>query len=288
MGKLVRTVIVVAFIATACKAEIGLNVVVNDDGSGTYEPEFGIDDELKGIIELTSDGQDPMEFLRSVIQLPDDLSFVESTEGVMTFFRSPFTFASIEELNDIAAASPGGLIDSFTFSLDEELETADLQARVTFPDLTAGFRNSPIPIDPSVLSDDLLAIRVRVTMPGSVTSSNAARTLESGALEWDVPPTGGSVTMEAQSSTAGDGVPWRAFGYGLIGVAGLGAAGLIAVAARRSRKARQVAVGGPTDTAEPITPEPWSISDEAPDVAETAGDFAGEAPRPDDFAPPEA
>ena len=51
MKKLILLVVGVALLTVACKAEVNVLVDINDDESGTVAFEFGLDDELRGLLE---------------------------------------------------------------------------------------------------------------------------------------------------------------------------------------------------------------------------------------------
>ncbi len=60
MKKLLLLVAGIALLTVACRAEVNVLVDINDDRSGTVAFEFGLDDELRGLIESSGGTTDDL------------------------------------------------------------------------------------------------------------------------------------------------------------------------------------------------------------------------------------
>jgi hypothetical protein len=123
----------------------------------------------------------------------------ERTDGEMTYYGVTTMVEDLSSFDTTGAA--GDVFSSFSYTFDDE--TAQLQASVTAD--TIGEAGGDLPIDPSEITDDFFSASVVVMMPGAVTSSNADEVRSDGALVWDLPITGGEVTIEATSDIGGGG-----------------------------------------------------------------------------------
>lgn len=223
MHKVWRLGVVLALVAVACRAEVNVVVEVEEDGSGIYAAEVGLDEELQEI--FSNFGAESNDFLSNFdLDLPETSETSERVEGDMTYVVTTFTFDTVEELDAViesASAEAGNQFEKFELTVDDE--GAVLDAEIVVPNATEGLSQAEgLGIDPTRLTDEVFSVNVIVGMPGTVEESNADRTLSDGRLQWALPLTGGKVEMYAVSSTGGGGFPWWILGVVvLIGFAAL-------------------------------------------------------------------
>lgn len=223
MHKVWRLGVVLALLTVACRAEVNVVVEVEEDGSGIYAAEVGLDDELQEL--FANFGAESNDFLGNFdLDLPETSETSERVEGDMTYFVTTFTFDTVEELDAViesASAEAGNRFENFSLTVDDK--GAVLDAEIVVPDVTEGLSQAEgLGLDPTQLTDEFFSVNVIVGMPGNVEESNADRTLPDGRLQWALPLTGGKVDMYAVSSTGSSGFPWWILGVlVLIGFAAL-------------------------------------------------------------------
>jgi hypothetical protein len=223
MHKVWRLGVVLALLTVACRAEVNVVVEVEEDGSGIYAAEVGLDDELQEL--FANFGAESNDFLGNFdLDLPETSETSERVEGDMTYFVTTFTFGTVEELDAViesASAEAGNRFENFSLTVSDD--GAVLDAEIVVPDVTEGLSQAEgLGLDPTQLTDEFFSVNVIVGMPGSVEESNADRTLPDGRLQWALPLTGGKVDMHAVSSTGSSGFPWWILGVlVLIGFAAL-------------------------------------------------------------------
>ena len=217
MHKLWRLGVILALVAAGCRAEVNVVVEVEEDGSGIYAAEVGLDEELQEI--FANFGAETGDFLSNFdLDLPEASETSERVEGDMTYFVTTFSFESPEELDAViasASADAGSQFENFNLTVDEN--GAELDAEIVVPDATEGLSQAEgLGLDPTLLTDEFFSVNVIVGMPGTVEESNADRTLSDGRLQWALPLTGGNVELYAVSTTGGGGFPWWIFGAALL------------------------------------------------------------------------
>jgi hypothetical protein len=217
MHKLWRLGVVLALIAVGCRAEVNVVVEVEEDGSGIYAAEVGLDEELQEI--FANFGAETGDFLSNFdLDLPEASETSERVEGDMTYFVTTFSFENPEELDAVIASAStdaGSQFANFNLTVDES--GAELDAEIVVPDATEGLSQAEgLGLDPTLLTEEFFSVNVIVGMPGTVEESNADRTLSDGRLQWSLPLTGGNVDLYAVSTTGGGGFPWWIFGAALL------------------------------------------------------------------------
>ncbi len=101
-------------LTSACRLETNITIDVNDDGTGMFTTEIGLDDEMSEILE----GFGGADLLGS-LDLGDGTSETR-TEGAMTYVSSSQTFASTEELKGVVEANDDqASFDEFELEVDE-------------------------------------------------------------------------------------------------------------------------------------------------------------------------
>ncbi len=183
---------------SACRVESIVTLDIEEDGSALVGAEIGYDEEFAQL--LGDAGADPGELFADLPNFGgDDIVQTERTEGDMTFVG---VASRIDDLSQFSATEAAGeIFNSFSYEFDDR--TATLSATITAE--TLGDASGDLPIDPSDLTEDFFRALVVVTMPGTVTESNADEVRADGALVWNLPITGGDVQIQATSDLGGSG-----------------------------------------------------------------------------------
>ena len=202
---------------TACELRVFADLVIEADESGTFTVELAMDDALTSLVGAEFDnalavGED---------MFPDGWSteFVaqEGYEGI----RATVPFGSLSGLRAVLSglvaadgvSSDLGLLDFLAAGLPTR-EGDTFGFSLTIPAgvdglLGEGLAESPVPLDLAML-DQVLDIRISVTLPGEIVSHNAD--LHSGnLLVWNLSLTDSGRTLEAESRL-------RTSGLGMAGV----------------------------------------------------------------------
>jgi hypothetical protein len=200
MHKLWRLAILVALITASCRIEANLDLAIEDDGSGTYTAEVGLDEELQQALAAIGD---PDEILSALDFGVPDASTSERIEGDMTYSVVTATFDDASELTEmIREGVDGNPFERFDITVDDE--GARVDAAVQLPEgLTstiAGAEDLPANLE--------AAVTIQIAMPGRVVSSNADRTIGTNELVWDIDFTDTEVVIEAESTFQEDGFPF--------------------------------------------------------------------------------
>ncbi len=199
MHKLWRIAILLALITSACRIEANVDLVIEEDGSGTYASEIGYDEELAealgGFIDI-GDALSSFEF-----GVPNSTTS-ERVEADMTY---SVVSSSFDDANTLATQIQENLedntFDRFDLSVDEEGATVDLALQI--PEDIAGQLSQA-----GGLADTLNAeFQISVTMPGRIVSSNADRTVDN-QLIWEVDFTDPDVVITAESTFQEDSFPF--------------------------------------------------------------------------------
>lgn len=275
-----------ALALTACRVESNVILDIEEDGSAVVGAEIGFDEEFREL--LTDMGQDPDDVFGGLPDFGDDVVESERTEGDMTFY---VVTTAIEDLSTFDSSTAGGdMFSTFSYTFDDE--TATLSATVDATDI--GDAGGDLPIDPSMITDDIFSASVVVSMPGTVTSHDADEVRSDGTLVWEIPFTG-SKTISATSDLS-SGIPSNLIVIILVVLMVVAAVAIVVVsivnrrrsqaavdaaAASHSTKmaaAEMVAEGGPVEPGEPDVPVAASttvplddtVTGEAHDVADAA------------------
>lgn len=198
MHKLWRFGIVIALITTACRAEANLDLVIAEDGSGSYTSEVGLDEELR---EVLSTFGDPDELLSALDFGVPGANTSERVDGDMTFVVVTSDFDDVAELaSTIRNSVEGNPFERFEIIVDED--GARVDAAIEFPEQITGALQ-----EAENFADQLEAtITVRITLPGRIVSSNADATV-GDELVWNVSLSEPEVVIQAESTLKENGFP---------------------------------------------------------------------------------
>jgi len=200
MHKIWRLAILLALITSACRIEVNLDLVLDEEGSGTYTSEVGYDEEIE---QAASGFIDIGEVLSAFDFGVPDSAATERVNGDMTYSVVTASFSDAAELaQTIQTTIDENPFDRFQIDVNDEGATVDLALEI--PEDTAnqlaGAEDLPGQLE--------AVITIRVTMPGRVTSSNADRTIGNNELIWDVDFTDPNVVIQAESTFVEDGFPF--------------------------------------------------------------------------------
>jgi hypothetical protein len=200
MHKIWRLAILLALITASCRIEVNLDLVLEEDGSGTYTSEVGYDDEIQ---QAASGFIDIGELLSAFDFGVPDAAATERIDGDMTYSVVASSFTDAADLaNAIQTSIAENPFERFQLEVTEEGATVDLAIQI--PEDTANQL-----ADASALAERLeAAIVIRVTMPGQVVSSNADRTIGDNELIWDIDFTDTNVVVQAESTFVEEGFPF--------------------------------------------------------------------------------
>jgi hypothetical protein len=267
MSKYLRVAVVLALLLAACRAEINLGFDINDEGGGTFAMEVGLDEEMKNLASMGSEGADPFEEMLGEIGTGDleGAEVTRYTEGDMEYARWSVGFDNIEGLPaDVFA--PDDPENPFR---ELKIETTDdgvrFEMTIEMPDATEDAGDA---FDPSLLTEDIFAFNVRAKLPGSVDDHNADKVLSDGTLQWALPITGGTVDAFAESSSGGGGIPILVIVLVAVGV--LAVLGVVIMARRGDSGQPAFEAAGPAQAWEtpeapaPPPADPYAGGDAAP------------------------
>ena len=133
MHKLWRLAILLALITPSCRIEANLDLVIDEDGSGSYTSEVGFDEEIQ---QALSTFGDPEELLSALDFGVPGASTTERVEGDMTYSVVTSSFDDVSELTTIIQDSvDGNPFEQFEIVVDEE--GARVDASIELPDKSA-------------------------------------------------------------------------------------------------------------------------------------------------------
>ncbi|HSF87190.1 MAG TPA: hypothetical protein VLG28_16235 [Acidimicrobiia bacterium] len=245
MRKTLLVAAVMMLLTTACRAEANFLVDVAEDGSGTVTVEFGLDDELQELLEGFGGGTEDL-----FAQVPDGQDLETRTEGDMTYFFTSEAFSDPEGLEEAAGVveDADASFEEFEVAVDDGAAT--LNAIIETPNATEALEGlGGDALGGFDLAGDFFTSSLVVSLPGELVETNADEILADGRLRWDIPLSGGTVVVQAETESAGGGVPWGLIG----GIAGavLVIGGLIWLSQRRNRSS----VSAVESTAQPAPPK---------------------------------
>ncbi len=213
MHRYTPLLLLISILAGACQVRFDTVIEVNDDESGSFAIEIGMDQELRELSEQDGgafDVSDPEG-------VPEGWTVEEFDDGEFAGSRIATTFESLAalkaKLQELAAASaqeggtPNELID--TINLTRNGDTFDFEADLSeidqeFTDLAA--QGGELQgIDPAQLLETFFKVRFVVTLPGTIGASNADL-IDGNTLIWNVPFDGQQRTLRATSTTGGRGL----------------------------------------------------------------------------------
>lgn len=269
MRKMWPVLAALVVLTSACRLETNVMINVNEDGTGTFTTELGLDDEMNEILE----GFGGSAELLGSLDLGDGATETR-IEGDMTYVSSSQSFASIDELKAVVAENEDqATFDEFEFDVDED--GARIVAKLAALAGEDGVDTDSLPFDLSSLSDDAFSASIFVTLPGNVTEHNADEVLADGTLRWKVSVTD-PIDIEAESTFGGDGVPWLPIGAAAVAILGIG--GFLAMRNRGDKSSEAL-------RATEVPPAPMDFSSSPESAGETTGTGFGEFERPPDLPP---
>ena len=200
MHKFWRLAILLALITASCRIEANLDLVIEEDGSGTYASEVGFDEEIQQAFAAFGD---PDEFLSALDFGVPNSTTSERIDGDMTYSVVASSFEDASELaTTIQDSVEGNPFDRFEIAVDED--GAKVDAAIALPEAITG----PLGEAGDLASQLDASITVKVTMPGRVITSNADRTIGTNELLWDIAFTDTEVIIQAESTFREDGFPF--------------------------------------------------------------------------------
>jgi len=282
MRKIWLLAIAAALLSTACRIETNILINLNEDETGSFGFEFGMDEEFRALIAEQGDAFSEADFFEGIgADLPGGI-VTERTREDMTYSVYTVDFDDAEAAQWLIgeAAGTGGDID-VTWTDDSVSITATLggtgEDGGIFGDL-GGAAGGDLGGDPeddffSGFADDFFSGSVIVSMPGAVGTNNADRVLEDGRLAWDLSLDGGDIEIQAVSDLGGGSIfpAWAVLLLVLVALAIL----LSLYYMQRKRKTSAVLEGvGDDSSMAATTPADWSTPPEGttPDDGEPSPD----------------
>ena len=204
MKKLILLFAGIALLTVACKAEVNVLVDINEDRSGTIAFEFGLDDELRELLESQGGTADDLFGELDLDIATEGGTVTERTDGDMTFTGATNDFDDISQvMTDLVGDTSGeGLFTEFSFVMDDE--SAALAATASSDEQDVG----DLGIDPTTLTGEFFSANFILGMPGTVVEHNADEVLSDGRLKWSLPILGGTKTFVAKSEFGGGSSLW--------------------------------------------------------------------------------
>ena len=207
--------LLLAMVLSACKIRVDTALVINEDESGSITLEVSLDEELRQLADQGDGGA--LSDLSVSEDVPEGWVFEDFVNGEFEGVRASAEFDDLAGLNerlgqlaDQADGSDNIAPDFISqLSISRAGEVFDFSADLTGLEeglgaAVEGGEDGGLGIDPSAFLTDLFEIRLIVTMPGSIVSSNADATADS-TLTWNIAITDDGRLLEAQSSLGGGG-----------------------------------------------------------------------------------
>ncbi len=236
MRKLLLPIALLTLLLAGCRVESNVILDIEEDGSATVAAEVGFDEEFRQI--LGEAGANPEELFADLPSFGDgEVEVTERVEGDMTFYGA---VTAVDDLSSFDMLSdPGQVFTSFEYSFDDD--GAQLDATLSAADLGAAGGGEDLPFDPTQITDEFFSANLIVTMPGTVTQSNADEVRSDGTLVWNLPFTGVK-EITATSEFGSGSVNWVLVILLVVLVVGIVAAVVATVVSRReSQKAVEAA-----------------------------------------------
>jgi len=283
MKKLILLFAGIALLTVACKAEINLQVDINEDRSGTIAFEFGLDDELRELLESSGGTTDDLFGELDLDIATEGGTVTERTDGDMTFTGATNDFDDISQvMTDLVGDTSGeGLFTEFSFVMDDE--SAALAATASSEEQDMG----DLGIDPTSLTGDIFSADFILGMPGTVVEHNADEVLSDGRLKWSLPILGGTKTFVAKSEFGGgSSLWWLWIVLGVVVVVGVIAIIAAVVLGRRQEKqaVTDAAAQYPQSAADALGTPDAGVAADASAVAAGADDAVVSADAADEVA----
>ena len=203
--------VLLAMLLSACKIRLDTILVINDDESGTIAIEISLDEELRQLADQGDGGG--LDDLTVAEGAPEGWEVSEFVDGEFEGVRATADFDDLAGLEDRIreiASQTGAENDNLAPDFLSQLSIERTGDEFSFAaDLTGleeglgaaleGGDDGGLGIDPSAFIADLFEIRLVVTMPGAIVSSNADATAES-TLTWNIAVTDDGRVLLAEST----------------------------------------------------------------------------------------
>ena len=184
---------------SACKVRVDALLVIEEDESGTLTLEVSADQELRDLAESQGGSEITLNE-----EIPDGWTFEDFTDGDFEGGRITTSFGSLDELRSRlsefaeTAGTDNGAPD-FISQVQVTREGDLFNFRADLAGLEDGLGAAVGgELDASVFLADLFDIRMVLTMPGTIVTSNADATAES-TLTWNLSTNDDGRILEAQS-----------------------------------------------------------------------------------------
>ncbi len=195
---------------TACKVRLDVALVINADETGTIEFAVSMDQEIRDLLSQSGNDQVPI-----ADSLPEGWVSEEFVDGDFKGARATAAFSSLDDLgsllNDVVEEGLGDDSATATDFLSQVQLTRDGDSYSFSADLTGleaglgaalgGAGGDTGGLDPSAFLSEIIDMRVVLTMPGEIVSSNADATAGS-TLTWNLSVLDDGKTLTAQSTVA--------------------------------------------------------------------------------------
>ncbi len=183
--------------------------------------------------------------------MPEGEELQTRTQGDMTYFYSAETFTDTQDLLNTISFFEDADATFTQLELTVEDGGAQLDAAIEAPSATEAIEGlGGTGLGGFDLGEDFFTSSLIVDLPGSLVESNADEVLNDGRLRWNIPLTGGTVTIHAVTTAGGDGFPWGV----VFGV--LGAVIVVGAAIWLTQRNRRKSVDAIAGTATPESPAP--------------------------------
>lgn len=204
----------------SCKFTVGLDTVVKEDGSGTFGFRLAADKEL---LDLVSSQGGPKDIFADFgKQFPEGWKVEQGTDpDGSKWVRAWMSYGSLDELKSVLARGgegPFGQLEGSSIEIDQSSSLFALKTRYrgkidlgkVLNTVSESFGGQA----PPEMLASIIQFENRVTLPGRITSHNAAEVKGSTAIWW--PSAAGTIEMSAQSTALRWGVVVGFIAGGLI------------------------------------------------------------------------
>jgi hypothetical protein len=193
MRRLLGLVAVLVLVTTACKIETNFGAVIEADGSGTIIIELGVDEEAA---QFFLDGTDPFQG-QDLAEAPGARTR-EEQRGDLTFYIIEVDVEDVSDLQNGLMGADGGVLNDLTITVDDDQVSINgsASAEETIGSETEGLGDLDFDIE------EIFSANVYFTMPGAIIDHNADRQ-DGNTLYWEVPITGGTLDIRAESDPTG-------------------------------------------------------------------------------------
>ena len=233
---------VLVLVLSACTIRLDVDLVVNEDETGTFSLFMGFDDELRDL--MAQGGGEDLDLTEDLSDVPEGWTVEEVTEDGFEGVRISTDYDSFDDLNaklsEMSEDTDGGVGTDFLsdFGLTRDGDEFRFEADASGVDEglsgalgESGGEDMLSGLDPSSIMGDLFEIRFNLTMPGSIGEHNAD-VINGNRLTWNLDLTEENQTFRAVSTIGGGS---SALLFGGIAAAAVVVAG-VGVAAVRRRK----------------------------------------------------